>query len=141
MSDKEPVLALREALITQLTGDPALVALMGGTRIYDETPRGLSGVYAAFSETRLRDWSTGSDRGHEQDLAITIWSTEGGVRPALQVAARIEMLLHDAALVLDGHRLVNLQLTASEVRRDERANRSRVIMRLRAVTEVVVSDI
>ena len=138
MSQKEPVLALREAIFTHLTGDAALVSLMGGARVYDEVPRDLTGVYVVFSDTRLRDWSTGSDRGHEQELTLTIWSTEGGAKRGLQAAARIEALLHDATLVLDGHRLVNLRLTASETRRDERANRSRVIFRLRAVTEVIV---
>lgn len=138
MSVTEPVLALREALFTLLTSDAVLVSLMGGARVFDDVPRDLTGVYVVFSDTRLRDWSTGSDCGHEQDVALTIWSAEGGAKTALLAAARIEALLHDAALALDGHRLVNLRLTASDIRRNERANRSRVILRFRAVTEVVV---
>ncbi|MFD2250653.1 hypothetical protein FHS82_001596 [Pseudochelatococcus lubricantis] len=134
---KGPVLALREAIVTALAGDAALTAMLGGATIRDEVPRGARGVYAVFSETRLRDWSTGSDQGHEQDVAISVWSVEGGARMALRAAARIGELLDGAALTPDGHRLVNLRVTSSETRRDTRADRSRVVLRLRAVTEVL----
>lgn len=133
---KGPVLALREAVVARLSGDATLVELLGGTRLYDEPPRGIAGVYAVLSDTRLRDWSTGTDRGHEQDFSVSVWAHEGGARSGLRAAARIEALLHDAALALDGHRLVNLRVTASDTRRDARANRSRIVLRLRAVTEV-----
>lgn len=132
-----PVLALREAVVARLAGDAALVALLGGARIHDEPPRAAAGVYAVLSDTRLRDWSTGSDRGHEQDFSVTVWAQEGGARSALLAAARIEALLHDAPLVLAGHRLVNLRITAADTRRDGRANRSRIMLRLRAVTEIM----
>lgn len=136
-SGKGPVLALREAVTARLTGDATLVEMLGGKRLYDEPPRGIAGVYAVLSDTRLRDWSTGSDRGHEQDFSVTVWASAGGAAPALRAAARIEALLHDTALALDGHRLVNLRVTSSDTRRDERANRSRIALRLRAVTEAV----
>ncbi|MGV6871733.1 DUF3168 domain-containing protein [Pseudochelatococcus sp. B33] len=134
---KGPVLALREAVVARLTGDATLNEMLGGARIHDEPPRGIAGVYAVLSDTRLRDWSTGSDRGHEQDFSVTVWASAGGARSALKAAARIEALLHEAALALDGHRLVNLRVTGSDTRRDARANRSRIVLRLRAVTEVV----
>lgn len=137
MSAKGPVLALREAMLARLAGDAALTEMLCGARIYDAPPRGIHGVHAVFSETRLRDWSTGTDNGHEQDVFITVWSGEGGARAALLAAARIAALLDDAALALDGHRLVNLRLAASETRRDARADRQRVVLRLRAVTEVL----
>ncbi len=135
--EKGPVLALREAVVARLAGDATLSGMLGGARLYDEPPRGITGVYAVLSDTRLRDWSTGSDHGHEQDFSIGVWAHEGGARSALKAVARIEALLHEAALVLDGHRLVNLRVTGSDTRRDERANRSRIVLRLRAVTEAV----
>ncbi|CAH1656758.1 conserved hypothetical protein [Hyphomicrobiales bacterium] len=130
-----PVLALRRAILTRLAADADLTSILGGARIHDAVPRGASGVFVVFGETRCRDWSTMTDRGHEQHISLTVWSRVGGARPALAAAARIERLLHDASIPLAGHRLVNIRVTATDVRRDERADLARVTVRLRAVTE------
>ena len=45
-------------------------------------------------------------------------------------------ILDDAPLVLDGHRLVNLRVTALSSARDKDTQLTRVTLRLRAVTEV-----
>lgn len=132
-----PVLALRQAIHARLVGDAALTALLGGPRVHDEPPRAAAGLYVVFGEGRARDWSTGSDRGHEHEVALIVWSKAGGAKPALEAADRIVALLDDAALTLGGHRLVNLRVTASETRRDEKAGVARVTLRLRAVTEVL----
>ena len=132
-----PVLALRAAILAATQGDAELAALMGGAvRIYDEPPRAAAPVYAVFGDARARDWSTASDRGHEQDAAITVWGEEGSARAALRVAERIARILDRAALVLDGHRLVDLRVTDVEARRDGGSRLARVTLRLRAVTEV-----
>lgn len=132
----DAILALREAILARLSADAALAALMGGTvRLHDEPPRGASGLYAAFGEATGRDWSTGSDRGTEQRLAIHVWSKPGSAKPALAAAARMAVLLHDAAIGLSGHRLVNLRVEAAESARDKASGLVRVALRLRAVTE------
>lgn len=136
---ESPVLALRQVMIARLAGDAVLVGILGGPRFHDAVPRAATGVFVAFGETRCRDWSTMTDQGHEQDIGLTVWSKAGGARPALAAAARIGTLLHDVELTLDRHRLVNLRVTASDVRRDERADIHRVILRLRAVTERLVT--
>ena len=51
------------------------------------------------------------------------------------IAARVEALLHDAALTLDGHRLVNLRFEQAEARREAQGRFSRASLRFRAVTE------
>ena len=43
--------------------------------------------------------------------------------------------LHDAALDLDGHRLVNMRLEFSEARYDDRNEAHHGLLRFRAVTE------
>ncbi|WP_249729605.1 MULTISPECIES: DUF3168 domain-containing protein [unclassified Chelatococcus] len=136
---ESPVLALRRAILGRLAADVDLTVILGGARIHDAVPRAASGVFVVFGEARCRDWSTMTDRGHEQDISLTVWSRPGGARPALAAAARIERLLHDASLPLAGHRLVNLRVTATEVRRDERADLARVTVRLRAVTECLAT--
>ena len=82
-----PILALRAAILAAAQGDAELAGLMGdGVRFYDEPPRAAEPVYAVFGDVRARDWSTGSDRGHEQDASIIVWGHEGGARSALLAA-------------------------------------------------------
>ena len=131
-----PILALRAAILAMAQADLELASLMGGAvRLYDEPPRAAEPVYAVFGEARARDWSTASDRGHEQDASIVVWAREGSARSALLVAERLASLLDEAALVLDGHRLVNLRVTEMNADRDADTNLARVTLRLRAVTE------
>ena len=132
-----PVLALRGAILDAAAADAELCALMGGSlRLYDEPPRGAAPVYALFSDVRAADWSTDRERGHEQSLGIVVWSEPGGARTALAVAERLDTILDDAALTLDGHRLVNLRVTEISGERDKDTRLTRVTLRLRAVTEV-----
>jgi hypothetical protein len=56
-------------------------------------------------------------------------------RTALAVAERFDAILDDAALALDGHRLVNLRVTELASERDKDSGLTRVTLRLRAVTE------
>ncbi len=132
-----PVLALRQAIIDAASGDAVLKSLMGGAlRLYDEPPRGAEPVYALFGDVTAADWSTDFSRGHEQDLGLVVWSEPGGARRALAAAERFAAILDDAALALDGHRLVNLRMTELAATRDKDSGFSRVALRLRAVTEV-----
>ncbi len=133
-----PVLALRRAILDAASSDAELRALMGGAlRLYDEPPRGAEPVYALFGDVTAQDWSTDHDRGHEQALSLTIWSERGGARTALMIADRFFAILDDAPLNLEGHRLVNLRVTEIASARDKDTQLTRVILNLRAVTEVV----
>ena len=132
-----PVLALRRAILDAAGGDAELRALMGGgLRLYDEPPRAAEPVYALFGDVTASDWSTDLDRGHEQDLSLVVWSERGGARTALSVAERLAAILDDAPLNLDGHRLVNLRVTALSSARDKDSGLARITVSLRAVTEV-----
>lgn len=132
-----PILALRAAILARAQADAELAALMGGAlRLHDEPPRAAEPVYAVFGEVTAADWSTDLDRGHEQDLALVVWSREGSARAGLAAAERFAAILDGADLALAGHRLVNLRVTAVAAARDERTRLARVTVRLRAVTEV-----
>jgi hypothetical protein len=132
-----PILALRAAILATAQGDVELANLMGGAvRLYDEPPRAAEPVYAVFGDASARDWSTASDRGHEQEAAIIVWGQEGSARTALLAADRLSVLLDGVAPILSGHRLVNLRVSATEAARDSKTGLARVTLRLRAVTEV-----
>jgi hypothetical protein len=132
-----PILALRRAILAVAYNDAELAALMGGqVRLYDEPPRAADPVYGVFGSASARDWSTDTDRGHEQTVTLVIWAKAGSARTALLVAERISVLLDDASLSLDGHRLVNLRVTSTDADRERDSNLARATVRLRAVTEV-----
>jgi hypothetical protein len=134
---RSPVLPLRAAIVTRCAADLALASLMGGTAaIHDEPPRGAPPLYALFGEVDVRDLSTSSGDGHEQDFSIVVWAKPGSAATALAAADRLAELLHDASLALSGQRLVSLAVTGLDARRDAETNLARVALRLRAVTEV-----
>ena len=134
------ILSLRGAIVAHLSVDHELASLMGGSvRLYDEPPRAAEPVYAVFGAAAARDWSTGTDAGHEHEAAIVVWANPGSARTALLAAERMADLLHDASLAPAGHRLVLMRVVALETDRDERTSLARATLRLRAVTEVAAS--
>ena len=128
-------IALRASVRAALLAD-ALLAAMVDTRIYDGPPRAAAMPYVSFGEVRLRDWSTGSDYGVEHVLTLDIWSLQPGMRETLAIADRLGAILQDAALTLDGHRLVDLRFVSLDTRREQNGRIAHGILRLRAVTEL-----
>jgi hypothetical protein len=130
-----PAIALRKAIRARLSGDAALVAVLGGAKVYDEAPPGVEPPYVLFAETQIRDWSTSEARGAEQLFVISAISTQRGASEALGVAERLVDLLDEAPLALQDHRLVDLRHLASETRREQNGRFARVNLRFRATTE------
>ena len=127
--------ALQQAIFAALTADASLVALLGGTRVYDAVPTRAEFPYVTFAQSSERDWSTGSEQGGEHILTLQVWSRGGGRKEALAIMARVRAVLHDAPLALSGFRLVNLRHELSEARRDADGETWHGLVRLRAVTE------
>ena len=131
------VIALRKAVRAALIADAPLLALLGGPKVYDETPRDALTPYVTFGDAVARENSVSLYPGLEQVLALNVWSMQGGAREALEIADRVAFLLDDTALTLDTHRLINLRFTALETAREDSGRFVRVALRLRAVTESV----
>ncbi|WP_245416109.1 DUF3168 domain-containing protein [Microvirga sp. 17 mud 1-3] len=132
-----PVLALRRAILDRALEDGELLSLMGGTlRLYDEPPRAAAPIYALFGDVTAKDWSTDTDRGHDQVLSIVVWGERGSARDALAAAERFSDILDDARIPLEGHRLVTLRATELTAVRDRDTQQTRATLRLRALTEV-----
>lgn len=119
MSDA--ILALRAAVQAHLVADTALTALIGPDRIFDEAPRAAHGLYVVHGEVEARDWSTGSDRGCEQEFALVVWAAQSGSsRQALEAAGLIVAALDQVDLVPEGHALINLRWLSSRLARETR---------------------
>ena len=129
-------LELQKAVFATLSGNAALVALLGGAKIYNDVPRGAALPYVTIGESTVRDWSTGDDEGHEHLLTILVWSRANGEREVHQIISAVEAVLDQAAPTVAGARLVNFRHEFSEIRRDADGETSRGLMRFRAVTEV-----
>jgi hypothetical protein len=127
--------ALQQAVFARLTSDAALTALLGGARIYDDVPVRATFPYVTFAQGAERDWSTASEAGAEHALVLHVWSRGKGRKELLAIMEALRVSLHDAALALTGHRLINLRHEASEVRREADGETYHGIVRLRAVTE------
>lgn len=132
-----PVLALRAAMRTHLVGDAALVATLGGAKVFDEAPRDAAPPYVLFADAQARDWSSDLSRGAEQFFVISIFSTHRGAAEALSIAERLVALLNEAPLVLTDHRLIDLRFLAMEPRRETQGRFARVDLRFRATTESI----
>ncbi|NMN58378.1 hypothetical protein FHT36_002280 [Xanthobacter sp. SG618] len=132
-----PALALRAAIHAALVTDAALVALLGAPRIHDVPPGDADFPFVTLGEAVVADWSTATEAGTEQALTLHVFSRSGGRAEAFAIAARLQAVLHDAALALEGHRLANLRATTAEVRRESDGRTFHALVRFRAVTEPV----
>jgi len=127
--------ALQQAIFDTLTGDARLVALLGAPRIYDDVPQRTPHPYVTIGQSTIRDWSTGTDSGEEHLLTLHVWSRAGGRREAHEIMGALRDAVHDRALPLAGHRLVNLRHELSEAQREADGDTYHGIVRFRAVTE------
>ncbi len=130
-----PVAELQKAIHAALAGDATLTALLGGVRVYDQTPANVPFPYITFGRTSVYDWGTGTEKGTEQLLTLHVWSKGRGKKETHALMDAVAERLHDAGLALDGHALVNLRLEYADVVFDEDLAVHHGLLRFRAVTE------
>jgi hypothetical protein len=129
--------ALRAAIHDALNADAALNALLGGQKVYDEPPRAAAFPYVTLGETRIADYSTGTEAGEEHQLVLHAWSRQGGHREAHLIAGALLQALDEAPLTLADHHLVNFRFSVADVRREADGRTYHALVRFRAVTEPV----
>jgi hypothetical protein len=129
--------ALQKSIYETLAIDAGVISLLGSPRIYDDTPQRTAFPYITLGQSTLRDWSTGSDEGDEHLLTVHVWSRAEGRKEAHELMQALREALHERALSLEGHRLVNLRHELSEARREADGETYHGIVRLRAVTEPI----
>lgn len=130
-----PAWELQKAVYATLIADAPLVSLLGGTRIYDDVPRGAAFPYVTFGPSTARDWSTGTETGSEHLLTLRVWSKTGGEKEVHVVLDAIRAALHEAVLTLTGHRLVSLRHETSDATREPDGETYQGTARFRAVIE------
>ena len=132
-----PSAELQSTIVNALTTDPSVLALLGGPKIFDRVPERASFPYLTLGRTAVVDWSTGTEDGSEHILTLHVWAKGGGKRETYEIMDKVSNKLHDAALPLAGHHLVNLRLQFAEARQEPDSPAYHGILRFRAVTEPV----
>lgn len=127
--------ALQQAIFERLSADATLTALLGEHRVHDRLIEKATLPHILFATIDSRDWSTSTESGEEHTLRLEVWSDENGKREAQSIMAAVKAALHDRALTLAGHRLVNLRLVSSTLKREPKSRRHEAILTFRAVTE------
>ena len=129
--------ALQQSVYAILTADTRINALLGAARIYDDVPQKTEFPYMTLGQSRVRDWSTGTDTGDEHILTLHVWSRAGGRKQTHEIMGAVKSALHDRTLPLSGHHLIQLRHEFSDARRDPEGDIYHGIVRLRAFTEPV----
>ena len=130
-----PALELQQAVFAALSGDAALIAALGLDRIHDHAPASVAFPYITFGRSAVEDWSTTTEDGSEHLFSLHVWSKADGKKQALEIMELARAALHDAALVLTSHRLVNLRAEGSDTRFNDDHAVYHGVMRFRAITE------
>jgi hypothetical protein len=126
---------LQKSVYAALVADAGLLALLGGSRIYDDVPQDAQYPYVTIGESTIRDWSTGTDEGDEHILTLHVWSRSAGRQESQVIMNALRSALQGAALAVSGHRLINFRHELSEARRETDGETYHGIVRYRAVTE------
>ncbi|MGX7741951.1 DUF3168 domain-containing protein [Rhodopseudomonas parapalustris] len=129
--------ALRAAIHRALITDTALLAALGGPRIYDEPPREAAFPFVTLGEARISDASADDAPAQEHQLTLHAWSRQGGHKEAHLITGALLQALDDAPLAPSGHRLVNLRFALADIRRAPDGRTYHALVRFRAVTEPV----
>jgi uncharacterized protein DUF3168 len=127
--------ALRAAIHDALNADGALVALLGGAKVYDEPPKSVAFPYVTLGEARVASFAADEAPGEEHQLTLHAWSRQGGHREAHLIAGALLNALDGAPLALADHHLVNLRFALADVRREADGRTYHALVRFRAVTE------
>lgn len=129
--------ALRASLITALKASASLITLLGGEKIFDETPASTAFPYIHVGSWEVKDWSTDTDFGHEHRVTLIAYARNGGKAEVERISEEVLHILDDMPLTLTGHRLVNIRFTTAEFKREKDGRTVQAVMRMRAVTEVL----
>jgi len=127
--------ALQRSIYQALAGSAELTSLLGGDRIYSDAPPAAQFPFITLGQTVDLDWSTGTEDGTEHSLTLHVWSRANGSMEVHEIIQVIRMVLHNQALSLEDHYLVNLRHEFTEARLDPDGETLHGIVRYRAVTE------
>lgn len=102
--------ALIKAIQTALLADEGLCKLLEGPHVYVTPPDVPKKPMIIFGQNETREWALKGSISHEHFVVLNIL-TENLIRAQVdEIGDRVEEILVDAELDLDGHKLVNIRM-------------------------------
>jgi len=128
--------ALLEALRVALLADAGVQTALGDpARIYDEPPVDVVFPYVTLGRMESRAVDASATDALEHAVTLHVWSRYGGRAEALDVIGAMRAVLHNAALTIEGRKLVLLFAMFADVFRSGDGRTTHGVLRIRAVTE------
>jgi hypothetical protein len=127
-------LPLQKAIVACVTADAGMVPLIGG-RIYDAVPMNAVKPYVSFGAFQLLPEAGDCLEGGETVIQLDVWAKGPDTVEAKRVGAALITALDDAALALDGQRLVLLSVSDAQYLREPDNITSHGVVTIRALTE------
>lgn len=117
------LLDVQSAVYQRLHGDASLLSLATGG-VYDAVPQGNPMPYVVIGEKSEVPDNTLTEIGKETTTTIHIWSNAEGDRQALQILERIDTLLDNQSLTVNGWDAWRVENEFSETLRETDQNRT-----------------
>lgn len=125
---------LQKAVYQTLAADAALQAEIGDpARIFDDPPPDALFPYLTLGEARASDWK-GVEGGLEHDVKLYVFSRYAGRREVKRILGAVYDALHEAALTVTGHDLINIRFVFADAFRRSDGETYQGVARFRAVT-------
>jgi len=124
---------LQKAVYQRFSGDSALMALVTG--VFDRPPQGQDYPYVTIGDSTISDWSTKTSNGTEQQIAVHIWSRDGGRKKSEDIAKIIHGLLHGGNMSVEEQTLVLLRFISSAIVLENDGYTYHAILRFKALLE------
>ena len=126
---------LQKAVYQWLAADAALQAEIGDpARIFDDPPPDALFPYLTLGEARMSDWK-GVEGGLEHDVKLYVFSRYAGRREVKRILGAVYDALHEAALTVTGHNLINIRFVFADAFRRSDGETYQGVARFRAVTQ------
>ena len=128
--------ALAASIRAAAMADAGVKAILGETaRIYDDPPPDVIFPYVTLGRVESKPSDASGVAATEHAITLHCWSRYGGRAQALQVVGALREVLHNAALDVEGRRLVFLFASFSDVFRSGDGRTTHGVLRLKALTE------
>jgi hypothetical protein len=138
---KSPLNPVQQAILAVLSGDAALVTLLGGAgRILDDVPEGQTYPYVVLGDHLSIADGSHTSYGRQVTETLHIWTQKKGNKSGQDILARIDALLHNkpaamsAALASLGHRCVSIRNEFDQALRDPDPRLRHHVVRFRVIT-------
>src|SRR5262249_37030703 len=118
-----------------MAGAGVKAALGNPARIYDDPPPDVTFPYVTLGRVESKPSEASATEATEHAITLHCWSRYGGRAEALQAIGALRDVLHNAALSVEGRRLVFLFAQFTDVFRSGDGRTTHGVLRLRALTE------